>query len=261
MNSLDFNTAYILEIIVEIIVFLALMGVGIFVMKKLKGSDNKFLSPKEYLPDEEIHSIKQVYYLLMMSLCFFVVIYILVFTNYDLLYVTVFDTLFSLYIAITFENSKWRKLLVLMLIPYGSLTYILFGYTLVSLLDLIHIPVFLYFIKYYYDRFKKYTETNSLGITIVLLFLIVFVSFFITLFVENANPLDALVMVSNAFTSNGYAVLGNSIPGKLNSVLLVWGGYILSSVGTATLTAALLINHYNKRFDKLEELIKKNNDE
>ena len=260
MNSLDFNITYLWEIIIEIIVFLALMGVGIFVMKKLKGSDSKFLSPREYLPDEEIHSIRQIYYLLMMALCFFIVIYTLVFTNYDLLYITIFDTIFSLYIAITFKNSKWRKLLVLMLIPYGSLTYILFGYTLVSLLDFIHIPVFLYFVKYYYDRFKKYTETNSLGITIVLLFTIVFISFFNTLFVENVNPLDALVMVSNAFTSNGYAVLGNSIPGKLNSVLLVWGGYILSGVGTATLTATLIIKHYNKRFDKLEELIKKNNE-
>ena len=111
MNSLDFNITYLWEIIIEIIVFLALMGVGIFVMKKLKGSDNKFISPKEYLPDEEIHSIRQIYYLLMMALCFFIVIYTLVFTNYDLLYITIFDTIFSLYIAITFKNSKWRKLL------------------------------------------------------------------------------------------------------------------------------------------------------
>ena len=68
-------------------------------------------------------------------------------------------------------------------------------------------------------------------------------------------------MVSNAFTSNGYAVLGDTPIGKLNSLFLVWGGYILSGVGTATLTAALLSRHFNKRFEELEELIKNNNDE
>ena len=67
-------------------------------------------------------------------------------------------------------------------------------------------------------------------------------------------------MVSNAFTSNGYAVLGDSPIGKLNSLFLVWGGYILSGVGTATLTTALLSRHFNKRFEELEEMIKNNND-
>ncbi len=73
-------------------------------------------------------------------------------------------------------------------------------------------------------------------------------------------------MVSNAFTSNGYAVLGKSIPGKIDAIALVWGGYLLSGVGTATLTSAILINHYsnklkevNDKLDKLEELIKENN--
>ena len=66
-------------------------------------------------------------------------------------------------------------------------------------------------------------------------------------------------MVSNAFTSNGYAVLGDSPIGKLNSLFLVWGGYILSGVGTATLATALVSRHFNKKFKELEELIKSNN--
>lgn len=250
----------LLQLIIEIIIFLVAVTIGIFVVNKLKNSDTKFLNPTEYLPTEEIHSIKQIFYLIMMGLCFVVALYALVFDSGDLTYFVIFDIIFSLYIAITIEkDSAWKKVLILFLIPYGSLTYLMFNFTLISLLDLIHIPVFLYLIKYYYDKFKIYTESNSLGITIVLLFSIVFVSFFITIFVEGVNPLDSLVMVSNAFTSNGYAVLGKSIPGKVNSLFLVWSGYLISGVGTATLTVALLTRHYNKRFDDLEKLIKENN--
>lgn len=250
----------LLQLIIEIIIFLVAVTIGIFVVNKLKNSDTKFLNPTEYLPTEEIHSIKQIYYLIMMGLCFVVALYALVFASGDLTYFVIFDIIFSLYIAITIEkDSAWKKVLILLLIPYGSLTYLMFNFTLISLLDLIHIPVFLYLIKYYYDKFKIYTESNSLGITIVLLFSIIFISFFITIFVEGVNPLDSLVMVSNAFTSNGYAVLGKSIPGKVNSLFLVWSGYLISGVGTATLTVALLTRHYNKRFDDLEKLIKENN--
>ena len=73
---------------------------------------------------------------------------------------------------------------------------------------------------------------------------------------EDVSLLDALVMVSNAFTSNGYTVLGKTIVGKLNSILLVWGGYVISGVSTATLTAALILKHQDKKFKELEELIK-----
>ena len=127
-----------------------------------------------------------------------------------------------------------------------------------GIVDLIHIPVMIYFIKYYYDGFREYTEANSLGIAVLLLFSIIFLSAINTMFVESKNPLDALVMVSNAFTSNGYAVLGDSIAGKINSIILVWSGFIISGVGTATLTFALLTNHYNKKIEGLEEWAKEN---
>ena len=65
-------------------------------------------------------------------------------------------------------------------------------------------------------------------------------------------------MVSNAFTSNGYAILGETTVGKLNAIVLVWAGFILSGVGTATLTAAIIKRHLNSRFDELEDKIKKN---
>ena len=153
------------------------------------------------------------------------------------------------------KSSLKNKILFLILVPYGAMGYFMLGFTVLSIIDFIHIPVFIYFIKYYYDKFKNYTESHGLTVAIVLLFVIIFVSFFLTQIAEQVNPLDSLVMVSNAFTSNGYAVLGQSVAGKINSLFLVWGGYIISGAGTATLTAAILIKKFNKRIEELEEII------
>ena len=192
----------------------------------------------------------------MMGFFFVIILYTLVFVNGDLYTFTIIDLIISLYLAVNLDKSSLKnKLLFILIIPYGSLTFLLFGDTLIGILDLIHIPVYIYFIKLYYDKFKEYTESHSLGITIILLFTIIFISFFITQFTEGVNPLDSLVMVSNAFTSNGYAILGNSTVGKINAIILVWGGYLLSGVGTATLASAILIRHFNRRFEKLEKMI------
>lgn len=252
----------ILKIIIEIIVFLALMVMCTFIINRFKGRSHRLLNPKEYFPEEEIHSLRQIFYLIMMGLFFVNILYSLVFVEGDLISFVIFDILLSLYLAINLDKSSLKnKILLLLLVPYGALTYVLFNNSLVGLLDIIHVPVFIYFIKLYYDKFREYTESNGLGIAIILLFVLIFVSFLVTQVVEDVNALDSLVMVSNAFTSNGYAILGSSLIGKINGIILVWGGYILSGVGTATLTAAILLRHFNSRFDELEELIKNNNDE
>ena len=260
--KVDLVYVQILKFIAEIIVFLILMVVFSFILNKIHNSPHKLLNPKEYFPEEEVHSLRQIFYLIMMGLFFINILYKLVFIQGDDLYLSIFDIFISLYVASRLDLSSLKnKILVLLLIPYGSLTFIIFGHNLAGLLDLIHVPVFIYLIKLYYDQFREYTESNGLGIAIILLFTIIFVSFLVTQVVESVNPLDALVMVSNAFTSNGYAVLGTSVAGKINSIVLVWGGYILSGVGTATLTTAILVKHFNSRFEELEELIKENNKE
>lgn len=232
-----------------------------FISDKIRKSDNRYLDFHEFLPEDEIFTLKQVYYLIMFGACFIVLFYTFVF-NDDYLYLALFDVGLSLLIAITYEKDSLKHFAVLfLLIPWGSLNYLLFGFSMVSILDLIHVPVFIYFIKYYYDKFNEYTHSNGLGVTILLLFSIVFISFFLTQITENANAVDSLVMVSNAFTSNGFTILGKSIPGKINSVFLVWGGYIISGAGTATLTAAILMRHFNKRFEELEKLIDGDGDE
>ena len=262
VNELDYLLISVVELLIVLIVFFVLMGIGTFIYKRIRNSSNQFLNPLEYFPQEELHSLKQVFILIIMALCFINVLYSMVFYDGDLIYFAIFDILLSVFIASTIKReSNWDKLLVVLLVPYGSLCYVFFRFQPIALLDFIHIPVFLYMVKYYYDKFREYTQTNSLGVTIVLLFAIIFISFLVTVTLESGNPLDSLVMVSNAFTSNGYAVLGSTIPGKINSIFLVWSGYIISGVGTATLTVAILTKYFNKRLDELEELIKKNNED
>ena len=244
----------ILNFVFEIIVFLILMLIFKYVLEKIKENSFRVLNPKEYFPDEEIHSLRQIFYLIMMGLFFINILYSVVYIESDIIYMAIYDIILSLYLAIRLDKSTLKnKIIILLLIPYGSLTFILFGSSLVGIMDMIHVPVFIYFIKLYYDKFREYTSSNGLGITIILLFTIIFVSFFITQIFEGVNPLDALVMVSNSFTSNGYAVLGSSIPGKLDAIVLVWGGYLLSGVGTATLTSAILINHYSNKIKGYDE--------
>ena len=266
----------ILTFILEIIVFLILMTISSFIFSKIKSKSYKLLNPNEYFPEDEIHSLRQISFLIMMGLLFVNVLYSLVYVGDDLIGFVIFDIILSLYVACKLDKNSWKnRILIILLIPYGSLTYLLFGNSLMGLIDIIHIPAFIYLIKLYYDKFREYTKSNGLGMAVILLFAIIFISFFITQIAEHQNPLNSLVMVSNAFTSNGYAVLGSSILGKINAIFLVWGGYLLSGVGTATLTAAILKRHFDmknedlskqieildKKIDKLEDLIRKNENE
>ena len=259
---MDIFNQPLFQFIVELLLFMVLTAIGIFILKRIRESDNRYLSPEEFLPQDEIHTLKQVFYLIMMALCFTNLLYSFIFVSDDYLYISLFDIGLSLIIAITLDKSSLKnKILLILVVPFGALNYIFFGYGLVGLIDIIHIPIFLYFVKYYYDRFNYYTRSHGLSITIILLFTIVFFSFFLTQVVEGKDALDSLVMVSNAFTSNGYSVLGKSIPGKLNRLFLVWSGYVISGVATATLTAAILIKHFNRRVEELERIIEEGSDE
>ena len=168
----------IATIILEIIIFLILTVILEFIYKKLREGEIRFLNPEEYFPEDEVHSLKQIFYLIMMGLFFINIMYTLTYTKSDIIYLTIFDIALSLYLAVKLDKSTLKnKILLLLLIPYGSLTFSIFGDSLIGMLDMIHIPVFIYFIKVYYDKFREYTTSNGLGIAILLLFVIVFFSF------------------------------------------------------------------------------------
>ena len=264
--SLIYITEQIIFIILAIAFFFGLYLVSSYIIKYLKRNRHKrLLNSTEYLPKEETQTLKQVFYLIIITLCFVDILYSLVFWSSDDFYrhFIFYDLLVSLIACLAIKKyTLTEKIIIIFLIPLSSLLHSTLDDPAILLVILlaVHFIGLAYVIKVYYGKFIHFTESNGLGISILLLFGLVFVSFIFTSFAEGKNLLDSLVMVSNAFTSNGYAVLGDTPIGKLNSLFLVWGGYILSGVGTATLTTALLSRHFNKRFEELEELIKNNND-
>ena len=263
MNIIVEILFFIIALLVYIGIFAVMIKVVKYVYDKITSNprimSHEFLNPKNYLPDEEVSTLNQVFYLVMI-VCFIVnILYSFVSWGGDTNNLVLFDIVISLLVAMNIDwEGRKNKLLLLLLVPVGSLNYIIFFNDWIFILEFFHQVVFIYFIKFYFDKFMEYTQTNSLGITITLLFSIVFISFLITMPVENVSPLNSLAMVSNAFTSNGYAILGQSSFGKLNAIVLVWAGFILSGVGTATMTVAIIKRHLNSRFDDLEEKIKKN---
>jgi hypothetical protein len=252
---------FIIQLLVAIGIFSALVFVGRYVINYIKTNpafkDSKFLNPLEYFPQEKLAYLKQVFYLIMMMIFLIIDLYLVFKWNDSSIYIFVIDIIVSIYLALTLtKKSSKYYIILLLLIPFGSLFKLTFGDNLLIWYDIFHIIGYVYFMMIYYRKFVQYTENNELGITIILLFTIILVSFLFTMIVEDVSPLDSIVMVTNAFTSNSFDAAGNSFVGKLDSMILAWGGFILSGVGTATLSASIIQRYVDRDFDNLEKLIK-----
>ena len=257
------GVVFTIQFLIVVGIFAILVYAGKFLLRKFKEDSHletsRFFNPKEYLPEEELSSIRQVGYLIVILILVMFILYTFVYWENDTIYLVILDIIVSLYLAVKLDGSSFKnKCLLFLLVPFGSIACLLFPTSWVTIFDFVHLIVYFYFIKQYYRKFVEYTENNSLGITIIFLFLIIFISFFITIIVEGVSPLESINIVSNAFTSNGYTILGTSGWGKINAIFLVWSGFILSGVGTATLTVAIVMRQVNSKFDHLEDLVKKN---
>ena len=264
---------YLFVLVLLVLIYLGVIKAANMIYSYLrKHRENRLFNPSEYLPEEEIHTLRQVFFLIVIAMSFTIIIYTLIalsirsFSNYFVF----IDILLSLFVCMIIKKeTAFEKFVFLSLIPYASTVFSLLDVMMidpstkvlinpmmyyVSMVFIVfHLIGFAYVIKVYISKFKQYTESNGLGISILLLIGIVFFSFILTPLTEGVDLLDALVMVSIAFTSNGYAVLGTSSLGKINSVILVWGGYILSGVGTATLATALISKHFQNKFGDMNE--------
>ena len=290
---MNFVTISCMKIITSIIIFLCLH----LILQKLRGRWKKRyykgVDNEHYLPKEEVRNLRQLGYLIIIFLCFVNIAYILfntgVFDYYNFFYAKgvdqvlfyVLDIVLSLFLSLNIDLRKdWKnRIMFLLLVPYFTIevflvlfnfivpipTDLVMGGSIAAILDLIRIVAFVYFIRRYYIKFLRYTRDNNLGRTILIFFTLIVVTFIITIITENVTILESINMVSNAFASNGYVISGTTIIGQINEIFIVWGGYIFSNVGTATLTAAILIRHFdrkfkhygdmNKRFDRLKEMI------
>ena len=135
------------------------------------------------------------------------------------------DICLSITIIVTFYDcSNKSRILSIFIMPMASIASLVFGGNLLGFWDFIRIPALLYVVVISYHEFLEFTNKNQLGKLILLLISIIFTALVLTIFFENQNPINSLSMVSNAFTSNGYAVLGSSVGGVLTSTFLVWAG-------------------------------------
>jgi hypothetical protein len=256
----------IFQLLVAIGIFVVLVYVGKYIIPKsrllARFKASRFSNPLEYFPSEGIMSLKQLFYLVMILVFIITILYLTFDWKGGSYLIFVLDILVSVCLAINWSTDTLKnKFILFLLIPFGSITGILFGDSIVFLLDLTHIIGYLYFIKVYFRKFVEYTENNGLGITIILLFGIILISFLFTILVENVSPMDSITMVSNAFTSNSFDASGKNIIGKLNSLVLAWSGFILSGVGTATLAVSIVNNYVDRQFSEMKEFVKKKKEE
>lgn len=251
---------------VSIAIFALFVVMLRLIMGKVRNSSLGYFNPTAFLPEEELKALKQSYYLLMILLLFIMLVNFffdnnIVMSNSPSFYMlhAFLDILVSAYIiSILYEKSYKRMILIVCLVPIATFSFLLFGDTILEYFNILRIPAFIYLIKYFYDKFRAYTTENGLGFSMMLLFAVLFIGIIFTMFIENKDPLNAVVLVSNAFTSNGYVIMGESIGGKINNLFLIWSGYVLSGAATATLTAAILIRRFKGRFEeydmKIEEV-------
>ena len=256
----------IFQLVVAVGIFAVLVYVGKYVIPKSelvsRFKASRFSNPLDYFPSEEIFSLKQVFYLIMILVFIVICLYLAFDWKQGSYFIFVLDIVVSVYLACNLdEKSLKNKFIIFMLIPFGSITGLIFGYGFAALLDVFHIIGYLYFVSVYYRKFVKFTENNGLGITILLLFSIILVSFLFTMIVEDVSPLDSMTMVSNAFTSNSFEASGKIMLGKINSLVLAWGGFILSGVGTATLAVSIVKGYVTREFDEMKDLIKSKKEE
>jgi len=253
----------IIQLVVTIGIFSALVFVGKYIINYFKTNpeykDSKFINPLEYFPQEKVVYLEQLFYLIMMIVFLILDLYLIFDWGEGSIYIFIIDIIVSVYLALNMTLKSYKDyILLFLLIPFGSIFRIALGNTLLVWYDIFHIIGYLYFMMIYYRKFVKYTENNGLGITILLLFTIVVVSFIFTMIVEEVSPLDSMAMVTNAFTSNSFDAAGKSVIGKLDSLVLAWGGFLLSGVGTATLSVSIINRFVDREFDELEEFIKNN---
>ena len=135
--------ALIIQLLVSVGVFALLVYVARFLVRNFELSsrfkNSRFSNLQEYFPSEEIFSLKQVFYLIMILIFIFISLYV-IFDWSEGGYILILDILVSVYLAVNAGRDSIKdKIILFLLVPFGSLSGILFSESLIYFLDLIHI--------------------------------------------------------------------------------------------------------------------------
>ena len=258
-NSFLLYSTY--QLLVTLVIFVLLVYMTKFILGKVKSSsfikNSKFANPLEYFPSEQLVYFKQTFYLVMILILVLIILYLTFDWINDAIFIFVLDIIISIYLALTMSwDSLKDKILLFLLIPFASITGILFGNDF-SLFNIFHVLGYLYFIHIYDRKFMSYTLSKGLGLSIMVTFSILLVSFLFTIVVEGVSPMDSMTMISNGFTSNSFDASGKIMIGKINSLVLAWGGFILSVAGTATLSVSIVMNNVSHQFEEMKDSVRK----
>lgn len=251
-------TQYLTQIIISAVLFTIMC----IIAKPLKKITLPHLKSdlKDYFPIEEILTFKQMYYLILIACIYFCIMNFFLNrlnppASEIIMIASIVDIIISVYITVSFyDGSTKSRIISVFMFPLTSIAYLAFGGPLIRYWDFIRIPALLYLVVHYYHEFLGHTKENGLDKLILLLISVIYISMVLTLIVQNQNPINALGMVSYAFTSNGYIISDTTTTGGiLVSTLLVWSGYIISGVATATLAAAIVLRNSNEKFESLQK--------
>ena len=102
---MDLLAETLYQFAIVIVVFLVLTLLGGFTYNLVKNGYFKFINLKDYLPEDEIHSLKQIFYLIMMALCVVNIFYAIVGEGMVFLYSFV---IFSFSLT-TIPVTVWRR--------------------------------------------------------------------------------------------------------------------------------------------------------
>jgi len=149
------------ELIIPILVFGVLFAVGKIIHNRLINSNSRILNPREYFPEQELETLKQVYYLVMMLIFFVFILYILIFDGNDYIPIAVLQILISVYVALTLDYGSWNnKIMFFLLVPYESIVWLVLN------VELMIWPIFFIFKMQEYHNFCKLWMNCTIGCTV-----------------------------------------------------------------------------------------------
>ena len=128
-------------LILGILVFLAIYFGSSYIIKYIKKfRHNRLLNSTEYLPEEETQTLRQVAYLIILTICFVDIIYSLIFWDSAGFYMhfIFFDIVASLIASLTIKKeSNVEKIIFILLLPLSSLVHMTFDEPAILILILL----------------------------------------------------------------------------------------------------------------------------